>query len=72
MRLHSVPLRDKAAGIGLTFASLALSEFGAEVTAVRRGKSRIPFSPDTRLEAGDVVVLRGTAEAVERAEQRLL
>ena len=25
-----------------------------------------------RLEAGDVVVLRGTAEAVERAEQRLL
>jgi len=72
VRLHSVPLHDGAAAIGQTFAALGLSTLGAEVTAVRRGKSRIPFSPDTRLVAGDVVVLRGTAEAVERAEQRLL
>jgi CPA2 family monovalent cation:H+ antiporter-2 len=72
VRLHSVPLRDRAAAIGQTFAALGLSELGAEVTAIRRGKSRTPFSPETRLEAGDVVVLRGTAEAVERAEQRLL
>jgi CPA2 family monovalent cation:H+ antiporter-2 len=42
------------------------------VTAVRRGKSRLSFSSDLRLEAGDVVVLRGTAEAIERAEKRLL
>ncbi len=72
VRLHSVPLNDRAAAIGQTFNALGLSELGAEVTAVRRGKNRIPFSPETRLEAGDVVVLRGTAEAVERAEQRLL
>jgi CPA2 family monovalent cation:H+ antiporter-2 len=44
----------------------------AEITAVRRGKSRIPFAPDTVLEAGDVVVLRGAATALERAEKRLL
>ena len=54
------------------FSELALSDVGAEVTAVRRGKSRLAFSPDLRLEAGDVVVLRGTAEAIERAEKRLL
>ena len=72
VRLHSVPLHDRAAAIGQQFSQLGLSELGSEVTAVRRGKNRLPFSPDTRLEAGDVVVLRGTAEAVERAEKRLL
>ena len=72
VRLHSVPIREHAAAIGRVFSELALSDFGAEVTAVRRGKSRLSFAPDLRLEAGDVVVLRGTAEAIERAEQRLL
>ena len=72
VRLHSVPIRERAAAIGREFSELALSEEGAEVTAVRRGKSRLAFSPDLRLEAGDVVVLRGTAEAIERAEKRLL
>jgi CPA2 family monovalent cation:H+ antiporter-2 len=45
---------------------------GAEITAVRRGISRIPFAEDTILEAGDVVVLRGAATALELAEKRLL
>jgi len=72
VRLHSVPIRERAAAIGRVFSELALSDVGAEVTAVRRGKSRLAFSPDLRLEAGDVVVLRGTAEAIERAEKRLL
>jgi len=72
VRLHSVPIRERAAAIGRVFSELALSDVGAEVTAIRRGKSRLAFSPDLRLEAGDVVVLRGTAEAIERAEKRLL
>lgn len=72
VRLHSVPLHDKAAAIGHTLDTLNLSALGAEVTAVRRGKSRIPFSSDTLLEASDVVVVRGNAEAIERAEKRLL
>ncbi|MFM7760620.1 MAG: cation:proton antiporter [Burkholderiaceae bacterium] len=72
VRLHSVPIRERAAAIGRIFSELALSDLGAEVTAVRRGKSRLSFSPDLKLEAGDVVVLRGTAEAIERAEKRLL
>ncbi|MEY3720788.1 MAG: hypothetical protein RL618_1307, partial [Pseudomonadota bacterium] len=36
------------------------------------GRTRIPFSPDTVLQADDVVVLRGAAAALERAEKRLL
>lgn len=72
VRLHSVPLHGKAIAIGLSLAQLDLSQLGAEVTAVRRGKIRIPFSPDTQLQADDVVVLRGAAAALERAEKRLL
>jgi CPA2 family monovalent cation:H+ antiporter-2 len=56
----------------LQLDALNLSLLGAEITAVRRGKIRIPFSPETVLEAGDVVVLRGNAESIELAEKRLL
>jgi len=72
VRLHSVPLEGRASAIGKTLASLNLSALGAEITAVRRGKVRLPFSADMQLEAGDVVVLRGAAEAIERAEKQLL
>ncbi len=72
VRLHSVPLHGNAAAIGKTLASLNLSVLGAEITAVRRGKIRLPFSADMQLDAGDVVVLRGAAEAIERAEKQLL
>ena len=45
---------------------------GAEVTTIRRGKVRLEVSAQTQMQAGDVVVLRGSAEAVSRAEGRLL
>jgi CPA2 family monovalent cation:H+ antiporter-2 len=41
------------------------------VASIRRGKGGVEVSPETTLQAGDVVVLRGAAEAVNRAEQRL-
>jgi CPA2 family monovalent cation:H+ antiporter-2 len=72
VRLHTVALTDGAKAIGKSLAGLNLSEIGAEVTAVRRGKSRIDFTPDTVLLAGDIVVLRGATEGVARAEERLL
>ncbi len=72
VRLHSVPLTDRAAAIGQTLSALDLSSLSAEVTAIRRGKTRLAYAADLALEAGDVVVLRGTAEAIERAEKRLL
>ncbi|MES2151657.1 MAG: cation:proton antiporter [Pseudomonadota bacterium] len=72
VRLHSVTLREGAGAIGKRMETLALSDTGAEATTIRRGKGRIEVTPDTTLEVNDVVVLRGTAEAVHRAETRLL
>jgi monovalent cation:H+ antiporter-2, CPA2 family len=72
VRLHSVTLRDDAGAIGKRIEELELHEVGAEVTTIRRGKERLEVTPRTELEMGDVVVLRGSAEAVDRAEGRLL
>jgi CPA2 family monovalent cation:H+ antiporter-2 len=72
VRLHSVTLGDGARAIGKSISGLRLHEVGAEVTIVRRGKIRIEVKPDTVLQEGDIVVLRGTTEGVARAEERLL
>jgi len=72
VRLHSVTLRDGAGAIGKRIEELELHEVGAEVTTIRRGKERLEVTPRTVLGTGDVVVLRGSAEAVDRAEGRLL
>jgi CPA2 family monovalent cation:H+ antiporter-2 len=58
--------------IGKTIDNLSLTELAVDVTAVRRGKNRINAESDLVLQVGDVIVLRGTAEGVARAEQRLL
>lgn len=72
VRLHSVILRDDAGAVGRRIEQLDLDEVGAEVTTIRRGKERLDVTPHTMLNAGDVVVLRGSADAVTRAEDRLL
>ena len=72
VRLHSVTLGEGANAIGKSLMMLKLSDFGAEVTTVRRGKNRIEVMPDLILQANDIVVLRGATEAVARAEERLL
>ncbi len=72
VRLHSVTLRDDAGAIGKRLEELELHEVGAEVTTIRRGKERIDVTARTELKLLDVVVLRGSAEAVDRAEGRLL
>ncbi|MHA4869195.1 cation:proton antiporter domain-containing protein [Duganella sp. PWIR1] len=70
-RLHSVTLSGNAPCVGRSLGALDVSASGAEVASIRRGKSGVEVTPDTTLEAGDVVVLRGGADAVNRAEQRL-
>jgi CPA2 family monovalent cation:H+ antiporter-2 len=72
VRLHSVTLPGDAGSVGRRIEELELHELGAEVTTVRRAGQRIEATPQTELEAGDVVVLRGSADAVTRAEGRLL
>jgi CPA2 family monovalent cation:H+ antiporter-2 len=71
VRLHSVTLRDDATSIGRRIDELGLGDVGAEVTTIRRGSERIEAHGGTELHLGDVVVLRGSADAVARAEGRL-
>ncbi|MCC6069435.1 monovalent cation:proton antiporter-2 (CPA2) family protein [Massilia sp. GCM10020059] len=72
VRLHSVPLVDGAGAIGKRIGELELEEVGAEVAVLRRGRERVDASRESVLAEGDVVVVRGSAEAVSRAEERLL
>jgi CPA2 family monovalent cation:H+ antiporter-2 len=72
-RLHSVPIDADAAAVGEALRDLDLATIGAEVTSIRRhGIRGADPSPDMRLQAGDIVVLRGVPAALELAEQRLL
>ena len=73
VRLHSVAIEAGSSAIGRGLGSLDLAATGAEVRAIRRRGIRGDDPSDSLvLERGDVVVLRGTAEAVELAEARLL
>ncbi|WP_395007577.1 cation:proton antiporter [Undibacterium sp.] len=72
LRLHTVVLNERSKIIGKTIDALALAELAVDVTAIRRGKNRLQAESDLALQAGDVIVLRGSAEGVARAEQRLL
>jgi CPA2 family monovalent cation:H+ antiporter-2 len=71
-RLHSVTLNGGATAVGRPLGEIDVASAGAEVTTIRRGKARLDVTPETLLEVGDVVVLRGVADAVNRAEHRLL
>ncbi|HEY4316344.1 MAG TPA: cation:proton antiporter [Herbaspirillum sp.] len=72
VRLSRVTLSENAQANGKSLAALALDQLDVEVTIVRRGKERLELSGSTVLQAGDIVVLRGSAEGNARAEQRLL
>jgi len=72
VRLQSVPLINGAKAVGKTLGDLALDQFDTEVTMLRRSKARLPVLPATILQTGDIVVLRGTAENIARAEKHLL
>ena len=72
-RLHSVTPQDGAHAVGQPISTLQFGKAGVTVSAVRRGGIRGPEpAPETRLAAGDVLVLHGTPEALEQAEKILL
>ncbi|MET0109951.1 MAG: TrkA C-terminal domain-containing protein [Candidatus Thiodiazotropha sp.] len=60
-------------GVGHTIEDLHLWDWDVSITAVRRGgiRGEAP-APETRLQAGDVLVLAGTAHPLEHAEGLLL
>jgi CPA2 family monovalent cation:H+ antiporter-2 len=72
-RLYSVLVTPQASSIGQTLAEIRLEHLLVEVVAVRRrGIKGMNPAPETRLEAGDVLVLRGAADNLAAAEIRLL
>ncbi len=72
-RLHTVLLSPGSAAIGRTLAQAALADLLVEVVAIRRkGITGVEPQPEARIEAGDVLVLRGAADGLAAAEIRLL
>jgi CPA2 family monovalent cation:H+ antiporter-2 len=73
VRLHTITLEADAAAIGHSLKELDLRATGVEITAVRR-RGIVGDDPGGNLvlRAGDVVVLRGTVEALQAGEQILL
>jgi CPA2 family monovalent cation:H+ antiporter-2 len=70
--LASVRIEDKLLSVGRTLGELDLEAGGVAVLAVRRhGIRATDPTPETRLEAGDIVVLRGSPEALAAAKLRL-
>lgn len=72
-RLFSLLITEQSAAANKTLGELALDQLFVEVAAIRRhGIRGVDPGEETRIEAGDVIVLRGTAESLAAAEIRLL
>ncbi|HET9577122.1 MAG TPA: cation:proton antiporter [Usitatibacter sp.] len=72
-RLRTVIVESAAACVGKSLGEIDLQKMDVQVTAVRRTGSRdVNPSNDTRVEAGDVLVLLGSQQNLARAEIRLL
>ncbi len=72
-RLHAVTLTPGAWAIGRAVGEIDLAQVGADATAIRRRTQRaLKLAPTLQLIEGDVVVLIGTAAAVNAGEERLL
>lgn len=68
-RLHSVLIVPGAAAVGRSLGELSLASLMVEITAVRRRNIRaLAPTDETRIESGDVIVLRGTPENLAAAE----
>jgi CPA2 family monovalent cation:H+ antiporter-2 len=72
-RLHSVVLPPHAWAVGRSLSRLAAHGATARVRAIRRDRivGRDPGA-ETTFKSGDVVMLHGTPEAIERTERLLL
>ncbi|MDX2217982.1 MAG: monovalent cation:proton antiporter-2 (CPA2) family protein [Burkholderiales bacterium] len=72
-RLQSFMLEEGAAAVGKTIAKLDLDAAHARITAVRRrGVRHVNPAGEFLLEAGDVLIVAGTPEALGKAEIALL
>ena len=76
IRLHSVRIEAGACGIGKTLDLLTIS--GAEVQTLRRKQigtmnyQKLDLSADLIIQLDDVIVLKGNAQSLEKAERLLI
>ncbi len=67
--LTSVRLEARHAACGKTLNELRLDHFGATALGIRRpGSAHAEQSPETQMQAGDIVLIRGDPEALAAAE----
>ena len=71
-RLHSLRIPAKSMAIGQTLRDLGLPSANVDIAMVRRGKEKLDAYADMKVEADDVLVLRGTSEGITLTEERLL
>ena len=69
---HGVRLEESAWAVGKSLNELGLDRLGVMLTRIIREDRAEQPEPDTILQTQDVIVLKGTAEQVERAEAQLL
>ncbi|MBW3804600.1 potassium transporter [Aeromonas jandaei] len=69
-RLHPLMLHDQAWAVGRAVRELPLDE--VRIKEVQRGDQMLEPRDELTLQAGDRLILFGTAVAIEQAEQRLL
>ncbi len=68
-RLQPLTVTKSDRACGRMVGELPLSNWGTELTMLRRkGIQGLRPDPDTRLEAGDILILLGTPEALSQAE----
>ena len=72
-RLHTILIPETAAAVARSLDEMELDDLLVEVVSIRRqGIKGIDPLPETRIQAGDVLVLRGAADGLAAAEIRLL
>ncbi len=73
VRLHSVPIPAGAFAVNRALGTLHLAALRVEIVTIRRaGKGPAVVSDDLTIGVGDVVVLKGSPEALAQAEAKLL
>ncbi len=73
LRLRSITLPAGASALGRTIGELTFDNINVDVSALRRsGVRSMAPTAETRIQEGDVLVLRGTPADLEAAESRLL
>lgn len=72
-QLCTVAISENAYGVEKTLGELGLDDINVSVTSIRRQNIRVPDPTlDVKLKSGDVLVLFGVAEDLEKAESILL